>query len=180
VLDYTCEHCRELHHWLNQARAHFNGRLAVIAVALPMEAACNPFIQLTNPMHVNACTYTKYALALWHADRARFPDYHEWLYAPPRPPTLDDARAHAEQMVGPQSFAAAMENSAVQTQIQNAIGIYKYLGRGQIPKLVMNRGVLVGQIPSLQRLIEILEDDFKPKPTPRPDEITTTFIGGFR
>jgi hypothetical protein len=180
MLDYTCEHCRELHHWLTQARPHFNNQLAVLAIPLPMESTCNPLIQFTNPKHANACTYTRYALAVWHADRASFHEYHDWLYAPPRPPHLAEARGRAEQLVGPQAFAAALASPAVNTSIQNAIGVYKFLGRGQIPKLVMNRGVLVGQVRSLQRLIQVLEEDFNPPKAAPPAEITTTFIGGFK
>ena len=182
LLDYTCDHCRELHHWLTQARAHFKDELAVLAIPLPMEPACNPFIQFPNRKHVNACTYTRYALAVWHADRAKFHEYHEWLYEPARPPHLEDARGRAEQLVGPRAFASALADPAIESQIKNALGIYQFLGGGQIPKLVMNRGVLVGQIPSLQRLIQLIEADFQPKPPPPPpqDEITTSFIGGFR
>ena len=184
MLDYTCDHCRELHHWLSQARRHFNDRLAVLAIPMPMDSTCNPHIQFQNPKHVNACTYARYALAVWHADRSRFEEYHEWLYAPAKAPHLEDARGQAERLVGPQVFATALADPAVETKIQNAIGIYKFLGAGQIPKLVMNRGVLVGQIPSLQRLIQVLEDDARPAPTPQPQpqtqQITTSFIGGFR
>jgi len=64
LFDFTCHHCRDLHHLLSSFRAKHSNELAVISLPLPLNADCNPTVKRTQPAHVDACEFARYALAV--------------------------------------------------------------------------------------------------------------------
>ena len=80
LMDYTCQQCRSLHPLLSGAIAHYETDLAVVVIPVPLESGCNRFVNVFDPRHVNACEYSRLALAIWRTRRRRgFRAFHEWL-----------------------------------------------------------------------------------------------------
>ena len=164
MFDYTCSHCRREYPLLQQARQHYGTQIAFIAVPIPLEPSCNPAIPRIIPEHVNSCTYTRYALAVFLADPSRFEQFHNRIMEGERPPTLDQTRHIAEETVTPAAFATALADPSIEKHIQESVQLYRSVGGGAIPKLILPTASIGGEIYPQQHLYDVLESylDLKP------------------
>ena len=164
LFDYTCPHCRREYPFLQQARQRYGIQIAFIAIPVPLEPACNPAIPRIIPEHINSCTYTRYALAVLLADPSRFEEYHNRIMEGEKPPSLEQTRQIAEQLVTPRSFAAALADASIERHIQQSVQIYRDAGASQIPKLILPTAIIHGEIYPLQHMFDVLESylDLKP------------------
>ena len=164
LFDYTCPHCRREYPFLQQARQRYGIQIAFIAIPVPLEPACNPAIPRIIPEHINSCTYTRYALAVFLADPSRFEEYHNRIMEGEKPPSLEQTRQIAEQLVTPRSFAAALADASIERHIQQSVQIYRDAGASQIPKLILPTAIIHGEIYPLQHMFDVLESylDLKP------------------
>lgn len=160
LFDYTCHHCRDLHHLLEPVKLKYANELAVISLPVPLDASCNSVVKRTPPAHANACEYAKYALAVFLAQPERFEEFSDWIFEPERPPILDAARAQAESLVGKEAFAAALADPRVEEQIRTDVNIYiassQKAKRGAMPQLLFATGGSIGAVPDAQALDNIL------------------------
>jgi uncharacterized membrane protein len=164
LFDYTCSHCRREYPLLQQARQRYGTQIAFIAVPLPLEPSCNPAIPRIIPEHVNSCIYTRYALAVFLANPSRFEEFHNRIMEGERPPSLEQTRQIAEEVIMSQAFAAALTHPSIEKHIQESIQLYRDLGTGPIPKLVLPTAVIHGEIHPLQHMFEVLESHLDVKP----------------
>lgn len=164
MFDYTCSHCRREWPLLQQARQHYGTQIALIMIPLPLEPSCNPAIPRVIPEHVNSCTYTRYALAVFRADPVRFEQFHDRVMQGERPPTLEQTRQIAEELLTSSAFAIALSDPAIEKHIQESVQLYRNVGGGPIPKLILPTAVVGGEIYPLQHLYDVLESylDLKP------------------
>ena len=62
---------------------------------------CNSFIpKRRGGKHFFACEYSKLALAVWHENPLKFPEFHDWLMEEEKPPPLSVAKSQAMKLVG--------------------------------------------------------------------------------
>jgi uncharacterized membrane protein len=156
--DYTCHYCRDLHKYLLRAAARVPAELAILMMPVPMESACNPSVKVTPQEHRNACIYTRYALAVFKATPEAFAEFDEWLFEPVRPHPLDDVKLKAQLTVGSDGILAdALNDPWLTRRLNEAISIYDAVGQGQIPKLLFDKAVLSGPVPSYEELLKILK-----------------------
>ena len=162
LFDYTCHHCRDLHHLLKPVKQKYSTELAVISLPVPLDTNCNSLIRRTAAAHVNACEYAKTALAVFLAKPEKFEGFSDWLFEPERPPALDEARRYAENLVGKEAFAAAINDPRVAEQLRTDVNIYSASSqkakRGAMPQLLFARGGSIGSVPNAQVLDKILFD----------------------
>ena len=160
LFDYTCQHCRDLHHLLQAAKQQYPTELAIISLPMPLESTCNPVIRRTPPDHVNACEYARLALAVFFAEPPKFEEYSNWLFAPQRPPELVSAREQAMQLIGKERLLAALGDPRIDTQIRTDIEIYSAnsrLGKSTaMPQLIFSDGTSIGAISEMRQLEEVL------------------------
>jgi uncharacterized membrane protein len=160
LFDYTCHHCRDLHHLLKEFhRKHFN-ELAVISLPVPLDSGCNPALKRTMPAHANACEYARMGLAVFFANPAKFDEFTAWVFAPARPPELPGTRAFAESLVGKEAFAAALNDPRVEAQIKADVDIYlassRRAGKGAMPQMLFGQGGSIGAVRDSAQLEKIL------------------------
>src|SRR5207253_9724195 len=99
---------------------------AAVVFCAPLERACNPYFEVDDPRHVNACRYARLAFAVWAAAPQRFVEYHEWLLDGPRVPPLEQARRRAEELIGAaQPIDQLLISPAVQEQLTDALTVYR-------------------------------------------------------
>lgn len=162
LYDYTCHHCRDLHHLLQAAKQQFPTELAIIALPMPLEATCNPVIRRTPPDHVNACEYARLALAVFFAEPGKFEEYSSWLFAPQRPPELEAAREHATQLLGKERLLASLGDPRIDAQVRMGVEIYSAnsrLGKSTaMPQLIFSDGTSIGAISEMRQLEEVLRN----------------------
>jgi uncharacterized membrane protein/protein-disulfide isomerase len=158
LFDYTCKDCRELHRQLAGARQRYGHRLAVMLAPVPMNTACNDFIDHDHPDHHLACHYAKLALAVWFLKPEKFQEFHDWLLEPDELPDWQQAVDHAAELVGGKDvLAPAFTGEEVQQKVRGATRLYRWSGGGRIPRLLIGSGVLVGGTRSTDGLCRILE-----------------------
>ena len=169
--DYTCEHCRAMHPILESALRQTGGQLAALILTAPLERACNPFIQITDPRYANACAYARLALALWVARPEHFATFHRFLYEGVRPPPLNVARRRAAELLGivpsdddDAALDAATGDPLVQQKLADALTIYRSTGSigttagavGALPRLILPSGILHGGVSSSDKFMALL------------------------
>jgi uncharacterized membrane protein/protein-disulfide isomerase len=163
IFDYTCDHCRREHPILQQARQRYGDQLAIIAIPLPLDPSCNKAVTRPVPLHVNSCAYVRFALAVWKADPTKFERYHNFLMASPRPPPLPIARSYAEELVGTAPLAN-LPNPDIDSRIDDAVALFRAIGMGPIPKLILPNHLLAGETNTLDRFSTELERHLNLKP----------------
>jgi len=158
LFDYTCKHCRKLHHQLTEARQRYGDRMAVMVAPVPMNTACNDFVTGNHPDHRLACHYAKLALAVWRLAPGKFEEFHEWLLGSDALPAWEESVDHAAELVGGKNvLATQFTGEEVSRMIRNNTLLYRWSGAGQIPKLLIGSAVLVGETRTTHELCSVLE-----------------------
>jgi hypothetical protein len=162
LFDYTCHHCRDLHHLLEPMGRKYSNDLAIVSLPMPLNANCNPMLRSTARAHIDACEYARLALAVFYADRSKFEEFSDWLYLPERPPEVSEAREHAASMVGRERLEAALGDARIDGQIRTNAFIYaasSRLGKSSaLPQLIFQNGASIGAVADEAQLEKILAD----------------------
>lgn len=162
VFDYTCHHCRDQHFQLEETREILGNRLAILVLPTPMNGKCNPFAPpKSDGPTAHACLYARLAVAVWRIDRAKFAEFHHWLFEPETPPPIDDARKKARSLVGEAAIRLFDDGVEPIAQIEQYTKLYGALGSGKIPKLVDERMIIDGRFQSGKQIVEVLEEQWK-------------------
>jgi uncharacterized membrane protein len=160
LFDYTCTHCRALHPLLAGAEHQYAGRLAILSLPMPLDAACNPLIPRTRPANANACEYARLGLAVWRAKREAFLEFDNWLFSPKSPPPLDQARAKAESLAGKAALAGALREEWVERQLWLNISLYQAnaiaTADAHLPQLIIGDAIAHGSIASAEELSQLI------------------------
>jgi len=154
LVDYTCKDCRQLHKNLKQVRKRYDDRLAIVVLPVPLETSCNPHIQRTHPSHVGACKYARLALAVLDVDGKAFVEFHNWLMESPTPPSLQDARNKAKQLVDVDQLDLAIIGEQVSKRLQAHVRLFRRIGR--FPAMLVGDHVVVGVPKSAADLDRVL------------------------
>ena len=159
LFDYSCHYCRQLHPTLTAACRKLSNDLAIICLPMPMDSNCNPVIRRRIPDHTNACEYAKIGLAVWRAQREKLPEFDDWVFAPPRPPTPAAVRAEAMRLVGSNAFERALSDPWIQQQLDLSIRLFSTnrarYKKGNLPQLMIGTNHISGVISSndFERLV---------------------------
>lgn len=164
--DYTCSHCRHLHHLLDKARERYGpDSFAVMSVPVPLNSKCNSAVYRTGHQHRHACELAKLALAVWRADPVQFAAFDRWLYAPEESPEPEQARRQAALLVGEAALAKAEADPWVSRAIARNAGLYQRVGRGKLPKLFVDaEGAVDAATEKEAELFELFEKELGLKP----------------
>jgi protein-disulfide isomerase len=162
LYDYTCTHCRRLHPLLREAQEHFAGRMAFVMLPVPLEADCNPMIPVTDPSNRGACDYARLALAVCRGRPEAFREYDDWLFAGDEPPTLAEARARAEQLMGKAPLEQALGDPWVGRQIATDVRLYIATSQAtnslRLPQLIFADAAVSGSVESAAELERIIAE----------------------
>jgi uncharacterized membrane protein len=162
LFDYTCPHCRDLHPMLIEAQRHFSNQLGIVLLATPLASNCNPVVQIHLPEHTNACEYARLALAVWRARREAFRQYDNWLFEPPRPVPVPEAKRYAAQLVGADNLERALADAWILNHIQTNGYLYKTnylrLKNSVLPELMIGSVVSFGPLNNPKDLADLLSD----------------------
>ena len=159
MFDYTCKHCRKTQKAVLGARTALAGDLGIIVLPVPLNRNCNPYA--TGNPNANACELAELSLAVWKADqadqtgaKANFEKFHEWLLTGDNPPSVKDAKAKAEGLVGVEPLKAEKETAV--KFLKSTADIYNRAGAGAVPKLIFPTTVLTGEMQAPQPLIDTI------------------------
>jgi hypothetical protein len=132
--------------------------LACLIVPVPMHPACNPDVLPAAITHPDACAYARLALALANAKPTAFPEFLDWFTKSSTLPSFAQTRTIAARLAGSTvTLSLAMTNSAVDRQLQQAIGYYRTLNLSTLPQLLLPDSILQGHVSSVTELLAILD-----------------------
>lgn len=157
MFDYTCPHCRNTHHAISGAQKQFGDDLAIFALPVPLEYACNP--AASGGGHPGACEMAKIAVAVWRLDPGKFQAFHDWMFAGQR--TVSSARAHAETLVDKKRLSAELSSSIPGQYISRHVSLYQRVGSGQVPKLIFPKTTMQGEVNSTTTLCNTIKNELK-------------------
>jgi hypothetical protein len=164
LFDYTCIHCRAAHEPISAVQHTFSNQLAVVALPLPLDSKCNPWIRSTQRAHTNACALAMTALAVWRADRRKFREFDDWLMSGKAPPRPDEARQKAFDLVGLMRFESAIREPWLNQTLQLSVNLYRAnwqaVGVGNMPMMVFGTNIFSGILHSDDELYSMLEKNY--------------------
>lgn len=141
--DYQCAACRTMAGHLDALMAAHPGRVAVLVMPVPLEAACNAHLGAT-PAHPGSCETARLALAVWRARPDAFPAFHKSLI---ESPSAQNARSLALAIIPRDTLDAALADPWIDSTLRANTAAWHSLSRStsKLPKLLIrDRRVLHG------------------------------------
>jgi protein-disulfide isomerase len=157
LFDYTCPDCHRAHDQLERYVREHQLSVAIVLIPVPMNRGCNPYVEKTGKLHVEACEYTKLALAVFESDGTKFESFHRWMMREQSPPTLPAATEFAETLVGREPLHSAMEDLRVVRRMDDYISLFHLCRAGVVPKLIVNDQMIAGSPPEYAKMEAALD-----------------------
>ena len=162
-MSYTCPHCRKVHHQLDEALQKLGTQFAVVIRPIALSQRCNHHVLKEHPMHVYSCQFTRLALAVWHADRTKFPAYHEYLMADEKNmPPLEEAKRFAAELIGIRALKEEVRHPIVLQMLQENHELM-HAHAQRLPTLVIGKQKMQGMTKTTAELTNIIRDEFPGK-----------------
>ncbi len=157
MFDYTCPHCRNTHFAVKGAFQQFGDDLAIIALPVPLERACND--AASGGGHAGACELARISITVWRVSPSKFREFHDWLFE--TMPSVASARTQAERLVGAENFLKEYSSKIPGEYVKRHVDLYKKVGQGSVPKLLFPNSTINGEINSKETLIRTIERELK-------------------
>lgn len=163
LYDYRCSHCRTIHGFLDEAVAHFGGRVAFVLCPTPLSPACNPYIPAgSEDRFAGSCDLARLALGLWKADPEAFRSFDAWLFEAdgkegwyPRSP--EEAEAKARELSGGIPLDGVWTADYLSRTLE-LFGRTTSEGRSGIPRLVHGSSWIIPEAETPEGFIRAVED----------------------
>ena len=157
MFDYTCPHCRNTHHAIKGAFENYGDRLAILALPVPLERACND--AASGGGHAGSCDLAKISIAVWRVSPEKFHEFHDWMFETTRSAT--SARAQAEKLVGAEKFRKEYGSKIPSEYVKRHVDLYKKVGQGSVPKLLFPKSTINGEINSKSTMVSTIERELR-------------------
>lgn len=157
LLDYTCDHCRELHTHVHHAVEHYSDDLAVVIYHVPLSSKCNPHVPegRKGKGKRNACDYAQLAINVWKLKPHRFAEYHNWLMEGEKPPRVIEARKRAMRICGDNIL---LDSQLRQESLRRISKQSELLSRiRKLPVLLFPQGAMAGIPKSQEAFLQVLQ-----------------------
>jgi protein-disulfide isomerase len=156
MFDYTCPYCRATHQAVRGAMEQFGDDLAILALPVPLDAACNRTVQYTAAEHAEACEIAKLAVAVWRVSRKQFAPFHSWLFESAYRRSAAEARQHAAELVGDAALQKELSLPHAANYIARHVELYERVGSGSLPKILLSTSAVSGSVESANTLIDMI------------------------
>lgn len=170
MYDYTCDHCRRAHTPIMTAQRYFSNRLAVVSLPMPLDAKCNPWLLRTSGQHENACELARLALAVWRADRKRFPEYDDWVMTSEDALKPESARKRALELVGLMALERSMVDPWIYQTLKTSTSLYRtnwlVSQSSAMPMMVIGTNIISGAMRNPDEIFRLLDEGFGLKRAP--------------
>lgn len=157
MFDYTCPHCRNTHHAIKGAFENFGDKLAILALPVPLERACND--AASGGGHAGACELARISIAVWRVSPEKFHEFHDWMFETTR--SAASARAQAEKLVGAEKFQKEYSSKIPSEYVKRHVDLYKKVGQGSVPKLLFPKSTINGEINSKSTMVSTIERELR-------------------
>jgi hypothetical protein len=156
LFDYTCSHCRALHHILVQTCQRLTNQLGVVCLPMSLSPQCNPFIPPMAHADPRSCEYARLDLAVWRVKPDAQRQFDDWMFSDVKPPPVKQAWAYAAQLVGADKLESALADPWIQEQLLTDCRLHRTnwlaVDSSAMPQLIMGDAVSSGPINSVEHL----------------------------
>ncbi len=135
---------------------NFKGKLAVLALAVPMNRNCNSSVAHTEPKHAEACELAMLAISVWRVDPSKFGEFHDWMFTGDITPRYETARSKADSLVDAQRLTDEITKGVAAKYVAAQVKLYNQVGAGVIPKMMFPTTTVTGKVGSPESLIQII------------------------
>ena len=156
AMDYTCSHCRKLHSHLQGAVDRYGDQIGVAIYHVPLSKKCNPHVRKDYPGKKNACDYAQLAIGVWKLSPEKFHEFHAWLLAEEKPPSVVKARQRAMRLVGSEVLLDKKVKAETTRRLAKQSTMIKRLKTG-LPILLLENGALRGVPNESQKIFDYFE-----------------------
>lgn len=164
LMDYTCEHCRRLHHDLRQIyekRAGESSGLAILFLPTTAQDCSDPPATSSQ-----ACQLGRLALALWQAAPDQFDAFDQALTAGDAPMPYEQARRLADELAGPDTIRQALADDWPSSQLHRNHMLYRLLKTRRMPVLILGSMLVTGRPATLDELDNLMAEHWPTTDSP--------------
>jgi uncharacterized membrane protein/protein-disulfide isomerase len=163
MLDYTCPHCRKLHHFIEKAVERYGDQFGVVIYHVPLNRKCNQLVKIDQTSHTNACDLAKLAFGVWKLAPEKFPEFHDWLMTGDKAPPLHEVKSKAMALAGTKVLTDKSIEIESKRRVAEHARDMDALKIG-LPILIFDGGVIKGMPGSDAEWFQMLEQRLGLKP----------------
>lgn len=166
LFDWQCSHCRRLHLQLPEAVAQLGDSIAVVCCPISMSRECNPHISPGIDRFAGSCTFMRIGLAIWRNDPNAYREYENWFFGTDlsqgwTPPTVEQATAMAEQLIGKDNLDKEFESRWMENYTSIVNELFGRTSRGTtsaIPRLICNGKIIIPEADNPSALASLIHE----------------------
>lgn len=159
--DYSCDSCRVMHGFLQILAERHPGKIAILCLPVPFEAACNARMSPADPVHSGACRIARIALAVWRADPRKFQALHDSFFTA-MPANESEAMARASQFISREQLTETLADPWIDDVLRANVEDWAALSgtSRKMPKLwVKDNRILHGLPSGKEDFLQVLQDE---------------------
>lgn len=157
AMDYTCRHCRKMHHYLKNLQRSYPDQFVIVVYHTPIGRECNPAVKRSFASTRNSCKLAKLALRVWMLAPDRFEKFHNWLMEPEDPPSYSESVKEAMRLAGDDLLSDHRNRGEVDARIARQVQSFAQVGTS-LPILLTPGAAIKGIPPSEERFLEVIRD----------------------
>lgn len=166
LFDWQCAHCRRTHIMLPDAVNQLGDSIAIVCSPVSMSRECNPHISPGIDRFAGSCTFMRIGLAIWRTNPDAYWEYenqffgtdlvHSW-----NPPTVEQATAMAEQLIGKDRLEKSMQSRWMENYIWTVNELFGRTSKGTtsaIPRLIYNGKIMIPEADNPSALASLIRE----------------------
>lgn len=166
LFDWQCAHCRRTHIMLPDAVNQLCDSIAIVCSPVSMSRECNPHISPGIDRFAGSCTFMRIGLAIWRTNPDAYWEYENQFFGTDlvqswNPPTVEQATAMAEQLIGKDRLEKSMQSRWMENYIWTVNELFGRTSKGTtsaIPRLIYNGKIMIPEADNPSALASLIRE----------------------
>lgn len=166
LFDWQCAHCRRTHIMLPDAVSLLGDSIAIVCTPVSMSRECNPHISPGIDRFAGSCTFMRIGLAIWRTNPDAYWEYENQFFGTDlvqswNPPTVEQATAMAEHLIGKDRLEKSMQSRWMENYIWTVNELFGRTSRGTtsaIPRLIYNGKIMIPEADNPSALASLIRE----------------------
>lgn len=166
LFDWQCAHCRRTHIMLPDAVSLLGDSIAIVCTPVSMSRECNPHISPGIDRFAGSCTFMRIGLAIWRTNPDAYWEYENQFFGTDlvqswNPPTVEQATAMAEHLIGNERLEKSMQSRWMENYIWTVNELFGRTSRGTtsaIPRLIYNGKIMIPEADNPSALASLIRE----------------------
>lgn len=166
LFDWQCAHCRRTHIMLPDAVNQLDDSIAIVCSPVSMSRECNPHISPGIDRFAGSCTFMRIGLAIWRTNPDAYWEYENQFFGTDlvqswNPPTVEQATAMAEQLIGKDRLEKSMQSRWMENYIWTVNELFGRTSKGTtsaIPRLIYNGKIMIPEADNPSALASLIRE----------------------